>query len=102
MSGWEGSDRKSRLPANWASEIVPRIKKRDGGRCTWWLPSKKRCPRKGTDVDHRRPGDDHSDFNLQLLCNHHHLMKTANDNRRATAARKASKYRPAEKHPGDI
>jgi 5-methylcytosine-specific restriction protein A len=102
MAGWNDSDRKQRLPDNWASEIVPRIKKRDQNRCTWRLPSKARCPRRGTDVDHRIPGDDHSDRNLQLLCAHHHRMKTGMDNRRASYARKARKYRPAEKHPGDL
>lgn len=98
---WEGSDRRSRLPANWAA-LVGQVKKRDQNRCTWILPSRKRCPRPGTDVDHRRPGDDHSLRNLQLLCAHHHEVKTAMDNRRAKGAIRASKRRAPEEHPGRV
>jgi 5-methylcytosine-specific restriction endonuclease McrA len=102
MAGWNDSDRRDRLPSNWASEIVPAVKKRDGGRCTWRLPSGARCPRPGTDVDHRVPGDNHSMRNLQLLCGDHHQKKTALDNRRATQKRKAARYRKPEAHPGMI
>jgi 5-methylcytosine-specific restriction endonuclease McrA len=98
---WEGSDRRSRLPANWAA-LVSQVKKRDEGRCTWLLPSRKRCPRPGTDVDHRFPGDNNSLRNLQLLCAHHHEAKTAMDNRRAKGKIKASRYRPPEEHPGRV
>lgn len=102
MAGWEGSDRHDRLPGNW-SKLVKAVKIRDKGRCRWILPkSKTRCPRDGTDVDHIVPGDDHSLKNLQLLCAHHHQVKTALDNRRARRSDKARKYRPTEKHPGDI
>lgn len=102
MAGWNDSDRRSRLPSNWLSELVPAVKKRDGGRCTWMLRSGARCPRPGTDVDHRRPGDDHSMFNLQLLCAHHHGKKTALEGRAGKAAKKAARIRPTEKHPGDL
>ena len=102
MSGWNDSDRRDRLPSNWESEIVPAVKKRDGGQCTWRLPSGARCPRSGTDVDHRRPGDDHSMFNLQLLCPVHHGKKSAREGAAAKRAKKALRYRPAEKHPGDL
>jgi 5-methylcytosine-specific restriction protein A len=102
MSGWNGSDRRIRLPENWP-QMVKAVKIRDKGRCRWILPkSKKRCPRPGTDVDHVVPGDDHSLKNLQLLCAHHHQVKTTLDNRRAGKARKALKHRPSEKHPGDV
>lgn len=79
MSGkWADSDRRTELPPDWAS-IVKRIKVRDGGRCRWILPSKKRCPRKGTDVDHRYAPDRHADKDLWLLCEHHHKKKTARE-----------------------
>lgn len=95
---WESSDRRARLPANWPT-LVARVKKRDGGRCTWRLPSGARCPRPGTDVDHRAPGDDHRLSNLQLLCHHHHEKKTL---REAFAGRRKAKTtrRPPERHPG--
>jgi 5-methylcytosine-specific restriction protein A len=103
MSGWNDSDRKSRLPSNWASEIVPFIKKRDKGQCRWRLPqSGKRCPRPGTDVDHKVPGDNHSYDNLWLLCAKHHENKTVREGRAASRAKKASRYRKPEDHPGRV
>lgn len=99
MTAWATSDRRSRLPSNWNS-LVSEVKKRDGGRCTWRLPSKARCPRAGTDVDHRRNDDDHSLSNLQLLCSHHHQAKTAMEARRGSAARRRKPQRAEEAHPG--
>lgn len=101
MSGWNDSDRRDRLPPDWW-RTVQRIKKRDGGRCTWRLPSHKRCPRAGTDVDHKVAGDDHSDANLQLLCATHHGRKTAGEAHRAKAKKKASRFRAPEGHPGSV
>lgn len=77
MADWRGSTRKRRLPPNWRT-IVKRIHKRDGYRCTW-IEDGQRCTAPSTDVDHRIPNDDHSDENLQALCNTHHLSKTGSD-----------------------
>lgn len=96
--GWETSDRRSRLPKNWASELVPAVKRRAGGRCEWKLPSGTRCPRVGTDVDHVRSGDDHRLSNLRLLCEHHHDKKSAREGVWARAKKKPT--RKAERHPG--
>lgn len=94
---WESSDRRLRLPPDW-SKRVAEVWKRDGGRCTWRLPSGARCPRKGADVDHRVNDDNHDLSNLQLLCRHHHGRKTA---REAFAGRrKKGKIRQEERHPG--
>lgn len=97
--GWDDSDRKQRLPANWASEIVPEVKRRAGGRCQKILPSGARCPRLGTDVDHVIPGDDHRYSNLRLLCGHHHAIKSAYEGVAGRRARKKPR-RPPERHPG--
>lgn len=100
MSGWEGSDRRSRLPADW-DQRVKAVKERDGGRCRWKLPSGARCPRRGTDVDHKRNDDDHDLSNLQLLCRDHHNKKTAIESWRAKKSkRKPGRERPTEQHPG--
>jgi 5-methylcytosine-specific restriction endonuclease McrA len=96
---WETSDRRERLPSNW-SALVKQVKVRDGGRCTWKLPSGARCPRAGTDVDHRRPGDDHSLRNLQLLCRHHHDKKTAREAWMGKRAARKPRQKRVEKHPG--
>lgn len=94
---WEGSDRRQRLPADWKERVL-KVKDRARNQCEWRLPSGKRCPRAGTDVDHRNPGDDHSLRNLQLLCPHHHGKKTASEGVYGRRVKKIS--RPAERHPG--
>lgn len=100
MSGWNGSDRRSRLPGDWPDR-VKEVHRRDGGRCTWRLPSGARCPRRGTDVDHRINNDDHRLSNLQLLCGHHHSKKTAFEARIGKAKKRPKRRRPPERHPAD-
>lgn len=98
---WETSDRRERLPADWPA-IVARIKKRDGNRCRWILEkTKRRCPRDGTQVDHRIPGDNHADSNLQLLCDFHHGKKSAKEGHEARWGRKKVPLR-TERQPGAI
>lgn len=97
---WEGSDRRERLPDDWPDRVAY-VKERDRGRCTWKLPSHKRCPRRGTDVDHRIPGDDHSYENLQLLCAHHHAQKTAREGLQGRRKRRAPRRTP-EAQPGRL
>lgn len=102
MSGWEGSDRRERLPANWAKLRAKRLEI-DGGQCTWRLPSKKRCPRPATEVDHKvAMSDDHRITALQSLCADHHTAKTVLDARKGKAAKKALRRRPPEEHPGRL
>lgn len=99
---WEGSDRRERLPEDWYARRG-RVLKRDDHRCTWRLPSGKRCPRTTElEVDHVREGDDHSESNLRTLCAAHHTRKTSMDGRRRTAKIKASRFRPSEDHPGRV
>lgn len=98
--GWADSDRKSRLPDNWGALRAAALK-RDGYRCTWWLPkSKQRCPRRATDVDHKIPNDDDSLRNLQSLCSFHHGKKSAREGWQAKQKVRQSRYRPPEAHPG--
>lgn len=108
MSPWEGSDRRGRLPANWPA-LIAAVKKRARAtsrlgieQCEARLPSGKRCPRQGTDVDHIIPGDDHSLKNLRLLCGYHHGKKSSREGFEARQAYKRSKYRPREEHPGTL
>lgn len=105
MGGWQTSDRRARLPKDWA-RIRRVVLERDGGRCTWtdredgqWT----RCPAPATDVDHIRPGDDHSLENLRSLCGPHHDAKTAKEAGRGRAKRRAEIRkrfrREPEEHP---
>lgn len=98
---WDGSDRKSRLPKNWPV-LVSQTKKRAGGRCEWRLKSGKRCPRAGSDCDHKRAGDNHDLSNLQWLCAHHHGVKSSLEGRQAQRAKKALRRRPPEAMPGRV
>lgn len=99
---WEGSDRRERLPDNWATLRLERLKK-DNYRCTWILPSRKRCPRTATDVDHRIEGaDDDRIEALQSLCSHHHQTKTAKAAVRIKREKRQRRWRPQENHPGAI
>lgn len=97
---WENSDRRLRLPTDWKQRVAA-VWKRDGGRCTWKLPSGARCPRPGADVDHIRNDDNHDLRNLRLLCRHHHDKKTQWESRMGRQRRKSRK-RPEEARPGKI
>lgn len=96
---WETSDRRARLPSNW-NQLVAQVKKRDGGQCTWRLPSGTRCPRPGTDVDHRVNDDNHDLRNLRLLCPHHHHQKTAREAWVGKRAKRQGRQKRIEGHPG--
>lgn len=100
IGGWDDSDRRDRLPPDWPHLRAARLKI-DGHRCTWRLPSGKRCPRTATDVDHRIPGDDHGMRNLQSLCPHHHGLKSAREGAQGRRKRRTATKRPTERHPGD-
>ncbi|MCW7984097.1 hypothetical protein XF35_01835 [Streptomyces platensis subsp. clarensis] len=95
--GWQGSNRKSRLPKNWKA-LVLKVKARDGHRCTRLSDEGKRCMNVGTDVDHVKPGDDHSLSNLALLCSDHHAQKSSREGNEARW--KHRQRRPDERHPG--
>lgn len=95
---WSDSKRRDRLPDDWAQRVKA-VKRRDGGRCTWKLPiTGGRCPRRGSDVDHRINNDNHDLSNLALLCRTHHNQKTQAEAR----AGKQKPVRPPEAHPGMI
>lgn len=94
---WEGSTRRSRLPPDWPATRL-RILERDSHRCTW-IENGKRCTERATDVDHRVPGDDHSDRNLRSLCPWHHRRKSSAEGAAARAPQPTQR-RPPEQHPG--
>lgn len=96
MSGnWQGSTRRARLPADWPA-IRTRIIARDGGVCQLPDPGTGLiCGAPGTDVDHRRRGDDHRDTNLWLLCTAHHGRKSAAEGGNSFTPL----HRPPDVHP---
>lgn len=88
--------RSQRLPADW-QQRRNRILRRDGHTCVL-------CDAPANQVDHIRPGDDHSDGNLQSLCFACHARKTKQESAAArgaaSRARAAARKRPVERHPG--
>jgi len=103
MPAWEGSDRRSRLPDNWES-LRRDVLERDGGRCRW-IEGGRRCNAPATDVDHIRPGDDHSPSNLRSLCGPHHQVKSSREGAFALARKRKQirqRFRRNEQHPGVI
>lgn len=107
MPGWRGSDRKERLPENWAA-LRKQILRRDGWQCTHIRTDgdgTERCPEVATDVDHIVPGDDHDPSNLRALCRYHHEKKSGAEGARAKAAarrRVARRFLRQEAHPGSL
>lgn len=104
MPGWQGSDRRQRLPDDW-EKIRKRVLIRDRRRCTWLLDDGVRCGMPATDVDHIKPGDDHGESNLRSLCSDHHQAKSSCEGAAAKAAnwrRQDRKYRRVEAHPGAL
>lgn len=102
MPNWEGSDRRSRLPADWP-KIRRRVLRRDGGQCTALDQAGARCVELATDVDHIEPGDNHSPSNLGSLCDWHHKQKSSREGAAAYAAKRRAlekKFRRTEQHPG--
>lgn len=94
---WSTSNRASRLPPNWRSQVVPRILRRDSYRCQ--LRYEGKCQTHASEVDHIRPGDDHRDVNLQAACKRCHGVKSAREGRQTQLRRRALRKRTAERHP---
>lgn len=106
MPGWAGSDRRQELPDDWERRRK-RVLARDGYRCTERLThptgDTERCPSPATDVDHIRPGGDHSYGNLRALCSWHHQKKSSAEGGIARAVqrrRTRQRFRRVETHPG--
>ena len=94
---WQGSNRSSRLPHDWASRIVPLVFATYGTTCHV-------CGQPGADeVDHVRAGDDHSLDNLRPIHGRatpqrcHARKSSAEGN---TARWKVRQRRQPERHPG--
>lgn len=90
---WTSSSRRTQLPSNWSSEIVPRIRRRDRDHC-------QNCGiTERPEVDHIGDPHDHSDTNLRVLCHWCHAQRTAQQAAQARGPA-VTERRPAERHPG--
>lgn len=94
---WSTSDRRSRLPADWAAR-VSKVKARAHGRCEA-VTHQPDCTRAGAQCDHVDNNDDHNLTNLQWLSVPCHAAKTQAEAREAQGMVKAAAM-PVERHPG--
>lgn len=102
MPQWSNSTRRDRLPEDWLKRRG-KVLKRDNFRCRGRLPSGRRCGAYANQVDHIRPGDDHSMENLQSLCEDCHAKKSSSEGGQARAAKRReikNRFRRVEEHPG--
>lgn len=104
---WDKSsrgDRRQTLPKDW-ERIRKRILQRDGYTCQNRNVYGDPCREIATDIDHIGNRLDHSDANLQALCEWHHDQKTAQqgaDARQARQDRIESRFRRSEPDPLDL
>lgn len=96
---WDDHKRRNELPKNWP-HIRMLALRRDGFACRWVMSDDvSRCGAKATHVDHIIRGEDHSQANLQSLCEYHHNRKSAREGVEARKPR-PSRRREREAHPG--
>lgn len=99
MSGkWKDSKRRQELPSNWET-VRALVSNRAHGQCEWTLPSGNRCPRHGTDCDHKEGKHVNDWRKMRWLCADHHKQATQ---RQAQAAKKAKHAKREPRHPGDL
>lgn len=92
--GWQGSDRKSRLPSNWQT-IRAKVLARD--------PICKICNvRASSHCDHvKAKTDDHAEDRLQGVCATCHGLKSSAEGQAGKAANPPpGRKREPERHPG--
>lgn len=95
---WSTSDRRQRLPKNWA-DIRRQVQRRAHGLCEATTHARA-CDGTGTDADHIHAGDNHALTNLQWLSGPCHRAKTATETAARNTTIAALKHRPPELHPG--
>lgn len=102
---WEGSTRKQRLPANWETELRPEAHRRNPEHVCHWcgMPG-------GSDLDHKKAGDDHSQDNLDWIHSRGDMLagrsqknchgeKSGREGAAALAAKLRAQRRRPEPHP---
>lgn len=89
------SRRSAPLPRNW-NRVRARILRRDPD-CTLRINC---CGAPSTEVDHIGAPGDHGDENLRGVCRSCHATRTGQQGAAVTNAKRLSRKRPPEPHPG--
>lgn len=95
---WAHSNRRGRLPKNWAS-LRRRVLHRDGHSCMTTFSDGRRCGQPANQVDHIVAGDDHRMEALQSLCSWCHARKSSSEGGTAAALTRVRTHRPKPTHP---
>lgn len=101
MSSWQNSNRRDRLPPDWPQRRKY-VLRRDHHECQTDIAGEI-CGAKADQVDHIRPGDDHSYANLEAICEWCHGRKSSKEGnaaRRKVRQEIADRFRNSEDHPG--
>lgn len=96
--GWESSGRRQQLPENWF-RLRKQVLRECGGRCEMRIEG---CLGVATEVDHIRPGDDHSRTNLRGVCRRCHALKSSGEGNSRLSELRRLKRRPEGRHPGAL
>lgn len=92
MSRWDSSRRRESLPPEWP-QIRRQVFREKGRVCV--------CGNAASEVDHIKPGNDHSMANLRPICVPCHKRKSSGEGHAAKAALK-KRFQRVESHPGLI
>jgi 5-methylcytosine-specific restriction protein A len=97
VSGWQGSNRRQRLPADWNQRRAATLRRDPICRCPGCARCTTHgCSRPSTDADHRIAGDNHDD--LIGKCSECHRLKSSREGHAARS--RFPVKRPPERHPG--
>lgn len=101
MTGrWASSNRRSRLPADWAQRVA-HTRDRAHGLCEA-EKHEPECGGVGAQCDHHIPGDDHSLENLRWLSDPCHRAKTQAEAAAAHRAHYDQAKRKPQRHPSEV
>ena len=93
---WKDSNRVNQLPKNWKLIRIA-VMRRDNYTC-----QEGNCRNLATDVDHIKPGNDHSMSNLRAICSEHHRKKSSSEGYAAMNKKRKDidqRFRRTETHP---
>ena len=97
-SSWNSSGRREDLPSNWG-RLRRQVLREADGRCELRVEG---CLGVASEVDHIRPGVDHSRSNLRAVCRRCHALKSSAEGNARLSELRRLRRRPEGRHPGGV